>query len=303
MKILNFGSCNIDYVYSVEHIVRGGETIAVKNMEVFPGGKGLNQSVAIARAGEKVYHAGILGRDTNILHNVISQNRIDNSYIKKLDENPGQAIIQVDDSGENSILVYEGTNGMIGKDFVDEVLNEFSKGDILLLQNEISNVSYIVKKAYEKGMKIFFNPSPFNEKIQDIDFNCISCVILNEIEAKEITGTEDYETAVSYMINHYPNIKVMLTLGKQGCIYTDSLKSVRCQAYKVKTVDTTAAGDTFTGYFISGFAKGEKVEDAIRIASAASAIVVSKKGAASSIPNRVDVEKFLEKMGENENDG
>lgn len=289
MKILNFGSCNIDQVYSLDHIVRVGETQTTYKLETFPGGKGLNQSIAIARAGAKVYHAGCVGCDGDMLVDVLSQSGVDLSYLKRVDEKNGHAIIQVTTAGENSIFLYAGSNEMVSKEYVDSVLEHFGEGDIILLQNEISNIDYIVRRAYEKKMCIVFNPSPFNDKINEIDFSMISCVILNEVEAGEISKCESAEACLTFFKNNYPNIKVMLTLGSRGCIYMDANHEIFQSAFKVAVVDTTAAGDTFTGYFLAEISKGTDYESVLKIATAASAIAVSRSGAAPSIPCRDEV--------------
>ena len=173
---------------------------------------------------------------------------------------------------------------MISSEQVDRVLGSFSKGDILLLQNEISNLGYIVKKAYRAGMKIILNPSPFNEKIQQIDFNMISYLILNEIEAKEISKCENAQEALTYFREKFPDLKVMLTLGSKGGVYQDGNGQRYCPTFKVNAVDTTGAGDTFTGYFVGGIAKGNSIEKILELASCAAAISVTRKGAAPSIP-------------------
>ncbi len=299
MKILNFGSCNIDYVYSLDHIVGFGETETTHKLETFPGGKGLNQSIAVAKAGVKIFHAGCVGRDSNMLTDILSENGVDISYLSKTCEKTGHAIIQVSNEGENSIFLYPGTNEMISKKYIDLVLENFDKDDIILLQNEISNVDYIVEKAYQKQMCIILNPSPFNEKIDKIDFNKLTYIILNEVEAKEISGCDIPEESLTYIKNKYPNLKVMLTLGSNGCIYTDSICEFYQPAFKVNTVDTTAAGDTFTGYFVAELSRGTDCRKMLKIASVASAIAVSRKGAAPSIPDKCEVLSSFEILKEN----
>ena len=299
MKILNFGSCNVDYVYSLDHIVRDGETETTYKFEIFPGGKGLNQSIAAAKAGVKIYHAGCVGYDGNLLTDILSENGIDISYLGKIPEKNGHAIIQVGNKGENSIFLYPGSNEMVSIDYIDVVLENFGSGDIILLQNEISNVDYIVEKAYQKNMCIILNPSPFNERIGKIDFNKLTYVILNEIEIKEISGCSVPEEGLMYIRNRYPNLKVILTLGIKGCIYADSKCELYQPAFEVKAVDTTAAGDTFTGYFVAELSRGTQYPEILKIASAASAVAVSRKGAAPSIPDKCEVLSSLESFKEN----
>lgn len=296
MKIINFGSCNIDYVYSVNNIVVPGETIGTYSLELFPGGKGLNQSIAAARAGGEVYHAGCVGADGEMLMDILKSSGVDVSNIKMLDEKNGHAIIQVSKSGENSILLYGGSNRMVTKEYIDDVLSRFEKGDIVLLQNETSNVQYVIKKAYEKGMKIVLNPAPFDNSLKDIDFNMLSYVILNEVEAKGFTGKDNSSEILAALKKDYPNLKVVLTLGKSGCIYSDSEQTISHPAFIVEAVDTTAAGDTFIGYFLSALTSRKTCEEAVKLASAASALTVSKKGAAPSIPELKDVVTALKTL-------
>ena len=296
MKILNFGSCNIDFVYSLDHIVNIGETETTHSLDTFPGGKGLNQSIALARAGASVYHAGCVGEDGSMLTDVLKESGVDVSYMKKVPAKNGHAIIQVSARGENSIFLYPGSNEMISEEYIDEVLNDFSKGDIILLQNEINNISYIIDIAYERGMQIVLNPSPFNEKVINIDLNKISYLILNEIEAKNYCGYEDPERIILYFTENYPKLNVMLTLGTNGCVFANSEIKVFHPIFEVNAVDTTAAGDTFTGYFIEGVSRGDCYEDILKIASAASAISVSRNGAAPSIPLRSETIELMRSM-------
>lgn len=296
MKILNFGSCNIDYVYSLDHIVVVGETETTHDLKLFPGGKGLNQSIALARAGAKVYHAGCVGSDGEMLTDILIESGVDVSFIKRVPEKNGHAIIQVSSNGENCIFLYPGSNDMITKEFVDSVLENFSAGDIILLQNEISNIQYIIKKAYERQMCIVLNPSPFNDVMKKINFNMISYLILNEVEAKEITSCEEPEESVVYFKNNYPNLKVMLTLGGNGCVYIDSENEIYQPAFEVEAVDTTAAGDAFGGYFVTGISLGDDYGEILKIASAAAAIAVTRNGAAPSIPEREEVLKTIKEF-------
>ena len=284
MNIINFGSCNIDYVYRLEHIVEPGETETTKTLETFPGGKGLNQSIAAARAGASIYHVGNVGNDGEFLVSMLSENGVDVSCIRRVDSKNGHAIIQVSDKGDNSIFLYPGSNEMMKKEFIDEVLEQFSADDMVLLQNEINHVDYIIEQAYKKGMPIVLNPSPFNEKIAKIDFDKLFCVILNEVEAKGISGCKEPEESLAYFEKRYPNLKVMITLGANGSIFMDAGNKIYQTAYEVEVVDTTAAGDTFTGFFIAGLASGKEYTEILKMASVAAAISVSHKGAAPSIP-------------------
>ena len=299
MKILNFGSCNIDYVYSLDHIVEAGETEATERLDVFPGGKGLNQSIAIARAGGKVYHAGCVGFGGDMLTEVLEQSGVDVSFIKKTSEKNGHAIIQVSSDGENSIFLYPGSNHLINEDYIDSVLENFERGDIILLQNEINCLDLIVEKAYKKGMCIVLNPSPIDKNLDLVDFSHLTYIILNKIEAKAVSGCERLDLALAGIKEKYPDLKVVLTLGQKGSVFLDGQNEWRQAAFKVQAVDTTAAGDTFTGYFIAELSRGAEPQTALKTASLAAAISVSKMGAAPSIPWRDEVLAAFKTFSEN----
>lgn len=293
MKLLNFGSCNIDYVYALDHVVAPGETEATDSLHIYSGGKGLNQSIAAARAGAEVYHAGCIGKDGDFLSRLLEESGADVSYLKRVDEKNGHAIIQVAATGENSIFLYPGSNAMVTPGDVDAVLSHFESGDLVLLQNEISCVPYIVSRAYEKGMKVILNPSPINEAIKEIDVGKLSYLILNEIEAEMITGEKSAEAALARLAADYPLLTVVLTLGKRGSIYAGGGERVYQPAFSVEVKDTTAAGDTFAGYFIAELLRSSPIKTALEIATTASAIAVSRHGAAPSIPERKEVLALL----------
>ena len=287
MKVLNFGSLNLDYVYDVDHFVREGETISSTDMNIFCGGKGLNQSVALAKAGVKVYHAGAVGSaDGAMLLKALSDVGADISYIKRYDMSSGHAIIQKNRAGNNCILLYGGANQNIGVDFIKEVLKDFDKGDILLLQNEVSNLSFIIDEGYKRGMRIVLNPSPLNEKIFECDLEKVEYLILNEIEAADILGASDTgeDELIEKLKKRFPGMKIVLTLGEKGSVYVDKTQKIRQEIYKTDVVDTTAAGDTFTGYFIAGIVAGIDVAGSLKQAAGAASITVSRKGASPSIP-------------------
>ncbi|MGN8774732.1 ribokinase [Candidatus Weimeria sp. HCP3S3_B5] len=292
MKILNFGSLNIDYVYRVNSIVTPGETVRALYMHEYCGGKGLNQSIAIARAGAKVYHAGMIGADGEQLVTMCGASGVDTSYIRTIGEKTGHTIIQVDQCGQNSIIAYGGANQKIDEKFIDEVLADFDRGDILLLQNEISCLGYIIDRAYEKGMGIILNPSPIDDELLSLDLGKISMFILNEVEGFQISGERDPYAILDSMNQKFPKAEVVLTLGEDGPIYSDGTHKVRQKAYKVDAVDTTAAGDTFTGYFVAAISQGRHIKDTLDIASRASALAVTRNGAAPSIPSADEVIEY-----------
>lgn len=289
MKVINFGSLNYDYVYQVPHMVREGETLASTERKMFLGGKGLNQSIALARAGVKVFLAGLIGKDGKSFLEACRKNGIYTKFIRETEENSGHTIIQVDDRAQNSILLYGGANQKITKQFIDFVLKEFEEGDILVLQNEINLLGQIIEKAYEKKMKIILNPSPYNQNLQSCDLRKISIFMINEVEGYQISGEKDPKKILKYMKEEYPDASVVLTLGEKGVIYQDKENLYKQDSFKVDAVDTTAAGDTFTGYFIAGLVEGIPIQQNLKRCAKAASITVSRIGAAESIPKIEEV--------------
>ena len=284
MKIYNLGSLNIDYVYSVEHIVKQGETLASNNLQKFAGGKGLNQSVALSRAGCCVIHGGIIGTDGRFLKDVLKNENVDVSNIEILDEPTGHAIIQVDFAGQNSILLYSGTNYSIDREYIAKFLNDAQEGDILLLQNEISSLKDAFEIAINKKMQIAFNPSPYSNQLNKLPLQYVKWWFCNEIEAKELFFSDDEQQIAQNFVSNYPNSNLILTLGENGSLFISKDIVIKQEAYKTNVIDTTAAGDTFTGYFLSAISQEKSINDAMRLASKAASITVSRKGAAPSIP-------------------
>lgn len=293
MKVLNIGSLNLDYVYSVDHIIQPGETEATGGRNVFLGGKGINQSMALAKAGADVYHGGLIGDDGQPFLDACEEYGVNAEFIRKIDAPTGHTIIQVDKNAQNCILLYGGANQMLTEEYVDEVLSHFEKGDILLLQNEVNMLPYIVERAYEKGMQIALNPSPFNDKLNDVDMNKISIFLLNEVEGGQITGLVDSDEILAKMREMFPHAKIVLTLGKDGAKYAEGENVYHQPIFKVKAVDTTAAGDTFTGYFLAGLIDGKEIPEILKMSAKASSIAVQREGAVSSIPYKNEVLEAL----------
>ncbi|MCR4695665.1 MAG: ribokinase [Pseudobutyrivibrio sp.] len=292
MKILDFGSLNLDYVYSLDHMVKEGETILASDVKINLGGKGFNQAVALARAGVPVYMAGLVGEEGLDFYDKGQEFGIDTRHIKTVTGRCGHTIIQVDKEGNNSIILYGGANQKNSRDYVDKVLADFDAGDILVLQNEINELPYIIDSAFAKGMTIVLNPSPVGRIMEECDLGKVAVFILNETEGQQITGGTTPTAIVSAMDASFANAKIVLTLGKSGAIYHHGDEEYYQAAFDVEAVDTTAAGDTFTGFFVAGLLKKIPVKDNLAISAKAAALAVTKDGAAASIPFMSEVELF-----------
>ena len=292
MKVLNFGSLNIDYVYTVDHIVQGGETISSTKTETFPGGKGAEPVHRPGKGRVPVYHAGAVGEDGEMLLDLCGENGVNTEFIRRTEGRNGHTVIQVDRNGQNCIILFGGSNQKQTREHIDEVLGNFAAGDMLVLQNEVNELDYIIDKAYERGMVIVLNPSPFDSKLEACDMKKVTYFLVNEVEAEQMTGESSPEKQPEKLLEMYPQGKFVLTMGSRGSLYKDSTQEYHQGIYKVKAVDTTAAGDTFTGFFLASVLEGKEIPEALDMAARASAIAVSRAGASSSIPTVEEVKHF-----------
>jgi ribokinase len=312
-RILNIGSINLDEVFSVPHFIRPGETMSCRAYERFVGGKGNNQSTALGRAGARVHHGGKVGQDGLFAVELLAHSNVDTSRVRTAGVPTGRALIQVDETGQNCIILYGGANRDITHDDVDAFLKGWGKGDAILFQNEISALAYAMEEAKKRGLKIYFNPSPADDLLAELPLEAVDCFILNEVEGAMLTGQEtgsggagglqSPETGLQHIISggmesqvdsmlaalrkRFPGAELLLTLGAAGSLYSgpDGLR-MAVPAKAVRAVDTTAAGDTFTGYFLAARLRGEDIRTALEEATAAAAFCVQKPGAAASIPYR-----------------
>ena len=293
MKILNFGSLNLDLVYQMPHFVRAGETLSSTSFSRNVGGKGLNQSVALAKAGAEIYHAGLVGEDGEMLRAFLNDSGVDTRFVRTIDSPSGHAVIQVEPAGNNCIFLYGGANQCVTPEFIAEALEPFGEGDFLVLQNEINMIGEIITAAAAKGMQVVLNPSPIADNLKQLPLEKVSWFILNEIEGGELSGETDPDQILDKLTQLYPHARIVLTLGGDGSVYCGNGERIRQQVYKVQAVDTTAAGDTFTGFFFAAVADGVAPAEALKRASKASSISVTRPGAAASIPTLDEVLEAL----------
>lgn len=293
MRILNFGSLNVDYVYGVDHFVRPGETLPGRTLARFAGGKGCNQSIALARAGAPVAHAGKLNSADRWICGLLEESGADVALTEFVSEPSGHAIIQVDSNGQNAIIIHGGANQLITPADAERVLAGFGAGDLLLVQNEISSVREIMLYAHQQRLRIAFNPAPMTAAVPALPLELLSYLILNETEGQALTGNVDAVEILDQLAQHLPETAVVLTLGAAGALYRQGAEQHSAPGVKVSAVDTTAAGDTFIGYFLAAVTAGETVTAALRTACQAAAICVTRPGAAASIPRREEVAAAL----------
>ena len=292
LEILNIGSLNIDHVYQVPHFVLPGETLTSSSYARNAGGKGLNQSIALARASSlhdsiKVAHGGKIGADGSFLKELLAFEGVETSSVLTGDTPTGHAIIQVDTTGQNNIILYPGANRQLTRPELEEMQAACPKGSWILLQNEINEIPFIMEQAHARGLHIAINPAPCGPEVADYPIQLADVLFVNEIEAAQL-ALMPFDTAeeklLDALVDRYPNTEIVLTLGANGALYRFKQERILTPAVQVKAVDTTSAGDTFIGYFLAARMNGASPATAMEHATKASAITVTRKGAAVSIP-------------------
>jgi ribokinase len=306
-KLINLGSACVDHVYRVTELVGAGETAASLSHEVFPGGKGLNQSLAAARAGAAVHHLGAIGEDGVFLRQVLADAGVDvDGLVERTSVASGHAVIQVNDRGENAIVIAGGANRTISEDDRSAARALLEPGDWLLLQNEINDLPAAFELCRDTGARLAFNLAPVDGREKNYDFACVDLLIVNEIEARAVAPEEiatlgDAQVA-SWLAAKYPDMDVVLTAGEAGLHYARGAKGVKGEedghiehqpAIQVAAIDETAAGDAFIGYLLAGLLAGDAMSSALKRGAAAGACAVTVTGAASSIPEQSTVELLL----------
>lgn len=283
-EILCYGSLNIDYVYQVKKIFRPGETIESQSLQTFPGGKGANQSVAAARAGGKVHHAGSIGEDGAWMLDKLRNDGINVNNVVISKAVTGHAVIQVDHEGENAICLFGGANLTITRADIDKTIKQFQAGSTLMLQNETSELNYMLRTAACQNMFICLNPSPISDSLLTLDLKDVGLLVVNEIEASTLASNSSDQFAT--LRDRCPRAIIVKTKGAFGgeAMVPDSNESIVYQSCKVTALDTTAAGDTFLGYLVAGLSQGEPLKSALDRAARAAERCVTVRGAQSSIP-------------------
>lgn len=288
MTIFNLGSINADLFYQLPHLPGPGETLAATAFRRGLGGKGANMSVAAARAGSHVAHIGAVGSDGRWAVERLLEYGVDTRHIAELETDTGHAIISVAEDGENQIVIYPGANTALGQGRVTAALADADAGDTLLMQNETNLQAFAAGLARQKHMRVVYAAAPFSARAVEAVIERTDLLVLNEVEARQLsdalgTGIADLDVA-----------DVVVTLGADGCRHFDNRAGTdrHSPGIEVTPVDTTGAGDTFTGYLVAGLDRGMPMEQAIARAQRAGAIMVTRQGTADVIPDLRDLEEF-----------
>lgn len=284
-KALVFGSVNRDRTYSMPQIVRSGETITSTGLSSAWGGKGLNQAVALAAAGVPTALLARTGAHDREVIDFLSGRDVDVSHIAADPHEPtGHALVQLDQEGSNCIIIYPGANRTHGEGQIEEALAGYMAGDLLIVQNETNLVAHAVDVAANRGMRVAFNPSPLDDEALAVDLGAVDYLFVNEHEAAALTGAPVSEEAVDRLARRWPRMQIMMTLGADGSIWRQGDQTCAVDAVRSEVVDTTGAGDTFTGFFLGSVLRGLPVERALETASRAASLAIGRKGAAEAIP-------------------
>lgn len=293
MTIFNFGSINIDHVYQVDYFVRPGETLNSNSYQQYLGGKGANQSIALARANCNVVHIGAIGKKDDTLLTEMSNSGVNTQKIARVSQQTGHAIIQINSDAENAIMLFSGANQALTTQQIEETLGHANINDWVLLQNETNLIKEIITSAKQHKLTVAYNPAPMDKALAQSLMTDIDVLIVNEIEVMDLLDVNNIEKAKVLLQKNYPKLRILLTLGLKGVIYIHGENTIEVAAYSVNAVDTTGAGDTFIGYCLAGMIEQKNMQSVLRQACAASAICVSKHGATSAIPTLSDVIKFV----------
>ncbi|ORX98892.1 ribokinase [Basidiobolus meristosporus CBS 931.73] len=303
-KVLCFGSVNIDSFYVVPHIVRSGETLSSTRHFQRAGGKGANQCAALAKAGNDTFMAGIIGKDGVWIKEKLAGfgTKVEHLEVSEV-ESTGRAIIQLSEHDrDNSIILFPGTNHCITKPFVEKVVGQFQPGDWCLLQNEINLGGEIMRAAKKQGMKVIFNPAPFNaEVISEYPLELVNILVVNETEAmglhEGISGEKwpggelDVKRIARSVLEKLPALEgLIITLGADGVYAVFDGEEISLPSVKCEVVDTTGAGDTFIAYFLSEYLQSSKrFKAALDLGIKAASIAIGKEGAMDSVPTKEEI--------------
>ncbi len=288
-RIICVGSINADYIYRVPHLPDPGETLSATSMTRMLGGKGANQSIAASLLGAEVTHVGAIGAGDDWLLNRMDQAGIVTSQIAHVDVPTGHAIINVDEAGENAIVLYPSANHAVPMDRVQAALVGYGPGDICLLQNEVTISAEAARAAKALGLTVIYSAAPFSADAVEAVLGSVDLLVMNEGEAAELTR------ALGKTPAQMP-CDVLVTKGPEGATYFGG-DAQTCPAFKVNPVDTTGAGDCYIGAFAAQRASGTSISAALRWASAASAIQVTRLGTADAMPTKSEIEAFLSAQG------
>ncbi len=291
-RVLNFGSINIDHSYRLARFPQPGETVPSLEYRCGAGGKGFNQSIALARAGAHVHHLGAVGQDGLWLKAKLHAESVNVQHLQIADQATGHAIIQVDDNGQNTIVLFAGTNQSIASQSLFEAIATMRSGDWFLCQNETNGIDAALRAARATAMTVCFNPAPMTSAVTKLPLDCVDLLFVNETEGAGLTDVTEPEAILDALLTRWPHLAVVLTLGARGAIYANSGIRLYQRAPAVIAVDTTAAGDTFIGYFIAEMIATSDPAGALRLACQAAALSVSRPGAADSVPKRDEVRRI-----------
>lgn len=292
-RIITLGSLNLDFTYQLPKPLEVGETLSSLSYRCGAGGKGANQSIAAARAGAEVYHAGRIGHDGALLRRTLADSGVKLDFLEEVETPTGHAVVLINDAGDNSIVLYGGANRTIDETFIDRVTSAANPGDILLLQNEVTCISHAMEAGRKAGMRVAFNFAPFDPKLApELPLSLCDVLFLNQIEAGGIAGKSDVEEILETLSRRFPETELVLTLGPEGAVaLTPAGERFHADSPRVEVVETTAAGDTFIGYYLAAVLDGFDTGRALERACRAAALCCSRAGAAESIPTRAELDR------------
>jgi ribokinase len=288
MAIFNLGSVNIDHFYTLPHLPAPGETLSATGHTLGLGGKGMNQSVAAAKAGASVFHIGAIGKRDAWVRDKVQSYGVDCKFLRMVEQDTGHAVIYVDAEGENTIVLEAGANMQQDSEFVVNAIDQAAASDTLLIQNETNLQAFAATFAIVKGMRVIYSAAPFSIKAVTDLVPDVSMLVMNSVEAAQLCS----EMGVT--LDKIPASQVMVTLGAKGAMWrsNETGEVIEVSSPAVHPVDTTAAGDTYIGYVAAGLDLGMPIKAAMEWAVQAAALKVTRHGTADAIPTADEVKSF-----------
>lgn len=289
MTIFNLGSINLDYFYRLPHLISAGETLAANDFNIALGGKGANQSVALAKAGGDVFHIGAFGKKDELYLQELRNAGVNLEFVALLDMPSGHAIVMVDEkTGENQIILSPSANYNIEQVQIRKALQKANRSDWALAQNETCLVNPFLSLAKEQGLRICYSAAPFVAEQTAGLIPLTDLLIVNEGEAEALSQFIEKD------ITKLGLPHLIITLGQKGARYIGEQGSFLVSPFNVTAIDTTGAGDTFLGYVLADLSDGQTMQQAMSHASAAAALQITRQGALPAIPSRSEVNRFIQ---------
>lgn len=289
MNIINIGSLNIEHVLQLPRFPSSQDRLYCRHYQRLPGGKGYYQSVAMARAGAKVWHIGFIGPDGHFLRDSLKHNNVDVRYVHKTQTPTGQEHISITPDCHMTKVRYMGANACFEPHFLDCLFKQLQEKQLVLVQNEVNDIPKVFEQIKSYNLNLTFHPAPYSEDIKDYPLHMVDTLIFNLNTGQKLSNEQEPEKILKSLLAKYPNTALVLTLGAKGAWYVDNHQKIKVPGDPVMAIDESQAGNTFVGYFLAQKSQDNPIESCIKFACRASALCVSREGKSATIPYLTEI--------------